>query len=103
MEALKANVNTINALENSIDDVLAKLMETINRVREYEQEAWQNFKDIARLLDDRKAKEMFYKIDATWRNVTSLKEYIQTRTLYHNKWIQNLKKRQITSKVCYKI
>ncbi len=83
LEALKANVNTINALENSIDDVLAKLMETINRVREYEQEAWQNFKDIARLLDDRKAKEMFYKIDATWRNVTSLKEYIQTRLSAH--------------------
>lgn len=83
LDTLKANVTSITVLENSIDDVLAKLMETINRVREYEQESWQNFKDIARVLDDRKAKEMFYKIDAIWRNVTSLKEYIQTRLSAH--------------------
>lgn len=83
LDTIKTNVNAINVLENSIDEVVAKLMETINRVREYEQEAWQNFKDIARVLDDRKAKEMFYKIDAIWRNVTSLKDYIQTRLSAH--------------------
>lgn len=83
LDVIKANVNTIYALEGSIDEVVSRLMETINKVRQYEQDAWQNFKDIARVLDDRKAKEMFYKIDAIWRNVTSLKEYIETRLSSH--------------------
>jgi rubrerythrin len=83
LDTLTKNVAAINALENSVDDILQKLMEQIGRVREYEQDAWQNFKEIARTLDDRKAKELFYKIDAIWRNVTSLKEYIQTRLSTH--------------------
>lgn len=80
---LQKNVEMILKLDNDVDDALTKLMEQINKIRAYEQEAWLAFKEIARVLNDKKARELFYKVDTAWRNINDMKEYIQNPFTTH--------------------
>ena len=77
LEQIKLDIQGINKADNSVDDALMKLMDQINRVRGFEQEAWKNFKEIARVLDDKKARELFYKVDGALRNVNDVLHYLQ--------------------------
>ncbi len=53
------------------------LVEQLNKIRRLEQQAWQNFKNIARVLDDKKARELFYRVDNAWRNIQEMQAYIE--------------------------
>ncbi len=77
LEDLKKEIDGVAQLDHSVDDAIMKLVEQINRMRSYEQQAWQNFKDIARVLDDKKARELYYKVDGAWRNVQEIQQYLQ--------------------------
>ena len=59
-----------------IDATLKKLMEQIDRARKYEREAWNNFKDIAHVLSDKKARELFYQMDTAHNNLKDIQEYV---------------------------
>jgi hypothetical protein len=83
LEQLSKDIELIAKLDADIDDTLTKLLEQINRARKYEQEAWSNFKEIARVLSDTKARELFYKIDTAWRNVKDIREYIEQTIALH--------------------
>lgn len=76
LKQLQKDVENILKLDHDVDEALAKLMEHINQIRGYEQDAWKNFKEIARVLNDKKARELFYRIDTDWRNVNELQQYI---------------------------
>ncbi|MDP3889128.1 MAG: hypothetical protein Q8Q25_01135, partial [bacterium] len=77
LEQMKLDVEAINKIDHEIDEALNKLLEQINRVRGYEREVWQYFKEIARVLNDKKAREIFYKIDITLKNVSDINCYIR--------------------------
>ena len=77
LERLQKQVEDILKQDHEVDDVIQMLIEQINTVRTLEQQAWQNFKDIARILDDKKARELFYTIDNAWRNIQELQHYIE--------------------------
>ena len=78
LEAISKDVEGINQLDVDIDDALAQLMEQINRVRSYDRDAWNAFKEIARVLDDVKARELFYQVETSWRNIKDVHNYIDT-------------------------
>lgn len=74
---LQQDIELVNKHDEAIDNALMQLIEQISRMRNYEQQAWQDFKDIARVLDDKKARELFYKVDNAWRNIQEIQTYIE--------------------------
>ncbi len=77
LEQMSLDVQAINKIDREIDESLNKLLEQINRVRGYERDAWRYFKDIARVLSDKKAREIFYKMDTVYKNITKVEMYIK--------------------------
>src|SRR3990172_6656360 len=67
LKQLKLDVESISNLDHAIDDALIKLMDQINRVRQYEAQAWDNFKEIAHILNDIRARELYYMIEGSAR------------------------------------
>lgn len=77
LDRLKLGIGKILTLAQDIDNALETLIEQVNRVRAYEQESWQQFKEIARVLNDKKAREIFYSMDSLSKNVSNVASYIQ--------------------------
>ncbi len=74
---LQKDVESIQELDGSVDSALATLIETMNTMRQHERDAWVNFKEIARVLSEKKARELFYMIDASWQHIKKLRDYIE--------------------------
>ena len=83
LRQIKSDVESISDLDHAIDDALVKLMESINKVREQERESWNQFKEIARVLSEKKARELFYKMDIAWRNIKDISKYLEKEFTEH--------------------
>ncbi len=91
LEQTKFDVESISQLDHDIDQALNRLMEQINRVRAYERESWEHFKNIARVLNDKKARELFFKIDTALHNIKSIDDYLQRDFTQHfNQLLQRI-------------
>jgi|SRR5579863_500180 len=77
IEQLQGYLETITKLDVELDEALKKLLEQINVIRRYERDAWQQFKDIARVLSDTKARELYHNMDVAWTNIQEVQEYLQ--------------------------
>lgn len=77
LENLRSDVEKVVKQDEAVDKALLQFVDQINKLRHYEQQAWQDFKDIARVLDDKKARELFYKIDNAWQNIQKVQEYVE--------------------------
>lgn len=77
LEQLQKEVQQVVKQDGEVDEAIGMLVDQLNKMRRLEQEAWQNFKNIARVLDDRKARELFYKVDNAWRNIQEMQGYIE--------------------------
>ncbi len=103
LEQVQRGVDAISKLDEEIDKGLNELMEQINQVRKHEHEAWQSFKDIARVLNDKKARELFYKMDTASKNISEIAVYIAQRfkTHFQQHLIENARKQveRITSAI----
>lgn len=77
LEQLKLDVEAIAKLDSSIDDALSRLMEQLNVARSYEQKAWEDFKTIADVLNDKKARELYYAMITYDENIAAISNYIQ--------------------------
>lgn len=76
LEKIKEDIEKVVKDDEEVEQAILMLVEQINKVRQVEQQAWQDFKSIARVLDDRKARELFYRVDNAWRNIQELSGYI---------------------------
>lgn len=76
IEKLKSDLNSLGDLETTIDDVINQLVDQVNKSREYEKNAWKDFKEIGRVLNDKKAKTLFYQIEADLKNIQNIKTYL---------------------------
>ena len=79
LQDLQKQVQQVVAQDEEVDKAILVLVEQITKIRNIEQQAWQEFKSIARVLDDKKAREHFYKVDAAWRNIKELQNYIEQK------------------------
>lgn len=77
LDQLKLDIEGISKLDNAIDDTLLKLIEQLNSVRRYEQQAWDNFKEISRVLNDKKARELYYGMVTFEENIVAIHNYIR--------------------------
>lgn len=80
---LQRDVVALEQFDHEVDQVINKVLEQINTVRNYDAQAWDKFKNIARLLSDTKAREQYYEIDSLLRNVQSVKLYITQTLMTH--------------------
>lgn len=78
LQDLRKEVDIVLNYDHEIEQAILMLVEQSNKMRNYEQQAWQDFKNIARVLDDKKARELFYKVDGAWRNIQDLKQYVES-------------------------
>jgi len=83
VEQLKLDVAGIRKIDNALDYALENLENQINRSRRYEENAWQLFKGIAKELSHKKARELYYKMDALWENVQGIASYLNGAFLRH--------------------
>ena len=71
-------------------------MNQINRVRQFEEQAWQNFREIARILDDTKARELYYIIEGTARNIKNISTYLERDFFSHFNTLINEATKHVT-------
>jgi uncharacterized phage infection (PIP) family protein YhgE len=83
LKQLKQDVESVANLDHEIDNALGTLMNQINRVRQYERQAWENFKEIAHILNDTKARELYYMIEGAARNIKNINTYIEQDFFNH--------------------
>lgn len=83
LKQLQKDVDLIANLDHAIDDALGTFMNQINRVRNYEAEAWKNFKEIAHILNDTKARELYYMIEGAARNIKTINTYLEQEFFTH--------------------
>lgn len=95
LERIKKDINLINQLDNDVENSLNKLLDQINRVRNYEREAWTQFKDIARVLSDKKARDLYHAMDVTWQNIKDIRDYIEQAFTQHFNQIVSTAQQQV--------
>jgi len=76
-QRLKVDVASIANLDHAIDDALSVLMDQINKARQLEKQAWENFREIAHVLNDIKARELYYLMDGAGRNIKTISIYLE--------------------------
>jgi hypothetical protein len=92
LQQLHRDVQSIALLENASDELIERVMEQRARVARYEREAWDNMREIARILSDTQARELYYKVDAAWRNVKAIHAYLdQDLKRYFDQLVTNAK------------
>jgi hypothetical protein len=83
LEQLQKDVQKINDIDNAVDEAISVLIRQINVARNFEKQAWQNFKAIAQELNDKKARELYYGMVTYWQNINDIGQYIQMPFLQH--------------------
>jgi len=83
LRQLKTDVDTIAKLDHEIDNALGTLMDQINRVRNFETQSWNNFKEIAHILNDTRARELYYMIEGAARNIKNISNYLEQEFFAH--------------------
>jgi hypothetical protein len=83
LKSLQNDVLSIGRLDKAVDEALRTLMDQINRVRQYETDAWKNFKEIAKILNDTKARELYFTIDGAAKNIKSISSYLEREFFTH--------------------
>lgn len=76
-EQIKADLESLAQKDSLLNEALMQIMSLVNECRQYELRSWKNFKEIARVLNDEKAKELFYQIDANYKNIQAILNYLQ--------------------------
>lgn len=95
LKQMKTDVENVARIDHDIDEALNTLFEQINKVREYEADAWDNFKEIARVLNDIKARELYYTMDIIAKNIEDIQAYIQQDYTRHFNQLSTTAKQQI--------
>jgi len=76
IDQVKKHIEILKQIDQAIEQSLSTVIEIINSVRKHEHEAWQYFKEIGEILSDKKARELFYKIDVALQNVKQMSKYL---------------------------
>lgn len=76
LDALDQAIKTMKENDQLLSEAMVQLMSLVQECRTYESTSWQHFKTIGRILNDEKAKELFYEIDAAYKNVQAILNYM---------------------------
>lgn len=77
LEQLMVDVQAIGEVENRVDESLSQLLQQINAIRMYDKQAWDAFKEIARVVDDEKALQLYHVVDTALHNIKDIGDYLE--------------------------
>lgn len=90
LEQLKLDVKAIQELDAKLDESFEMLFKQIDVCNQYEQKAWDNFKEIARELNDKEARKLYYDTEGLHNDIKKVSEYISgSFATYFNQTIQS--------------
>lgn len=73
---LNADTQDIVTVDQKVDTAITALLEQLNLVRAYKQQAWEDFKAIERELSDQRARELVFEMRALEKNIKDIKAYL---------------------------
>jgi hypothetical protein len=79
LEQIKLDLKALQAVDQKIDEALDILFKQIDVANQYEQKAWDNFKDIARELNDKIARKSYYETEGLLKDIQNVHSYIVTQ------------------------
>lgn len=77
LEQLIVDVQAIGEVENRVDESLSRLLEQLGAIRRYDKQAWDAFKEIARVVDDEKARQLYQVVDTALNNIKDIGDYLE--------------------------
>ena len=82
IDQLGKDIKTIHDIDdNKIDPTLIQANKTIDECRDYETKAWDSFKAIAKELDDKKARNLYYQMNNYKQNIDQKSSYLKSTLL----------------------
>jgi hypothetical protein len=87
LEEVKKEIEFVGKIDSAVDEAINTLIGLLNQGRNFEMQAWGDFKAISRELSDKKARDLFYRIDTYWRNIKDIQVYITTKLTEHMNYL----------------
>lgn len=87
LEEVKKEIEFVGKIDAAVDEAINTLIDLLNKGRNFEMQAWGDFKAISRELSDKKARDLFYRIDTYWRNVKDIQVYVTTKLAEHMNYL----------------
>lgn len=87
LEEVRKEIEFVGKIDNAVDEAITTLIGLLNQARNFEMQAWGDFKAISRELSDKKARDLFYRIDTYWRNIKDIEVYITTKLTEHMNYL----------------
>ncbi len=79
LDQIKLDLKALQAVDQKIDEALDTLFKQIDVANQYEQKAWDNFKDIARELNDKIARKSYYETEGLLKDIQNVHSYITSQ------------------------
>ena len=76
LEQLKLNIKALQELDKKLDQALDTLFQQIDIANQYEQKAWETFKEVARELDDKAARKSYYETEGLLKDIKNIHSYL---------------------------
>lgn len=89
LNQLQKDIDAIIVLDHDIDTALNRLMEQVNRVRDYERSAWDALREIGQVLSDKRAQELYYQMETLWKNAKDVHKYVMNDYSQHFTIVSN--------------
>lgn len=81
IDQIGKDITAIGALDEQSDKTLIQSLKTIDECHDYETKAWNNYKEIAKELDDKKARTLYYQISNCKKNIEEKSKYLKNNLL----------------------
>lgn len=77
VELLKKQMEYIDKLDDSLDQVMSQVATSIAACRTFEKKAWENYKSIGKELNDKRAKDLYYQIESYHQSILKQLDYLK--------------------------
>lgn len=74
---LQTELKALTQLDRDLDNVIIKVIEQVRKCNDYESRAWEDFKQIGRVLNDETAKALYYQVSNYADNIKLVLAYLQ--------------------------
>lgn len=75
---LQASLAQLTQVDSDLDSVVIKAIDQVQKSNEYERKAWEDFKQIGRVLNDESARKLYYQVISYRKNIKLILNYLKT-------------------------
>lgn len=94
VDQIEKDIKLIGEVDKKIDQTFLQACKTIDECRDYETKSWDAFKAIAKELDDKKARNLYYQMNNYKQNIDQKSTYLKSTLLpyLHNVLVAKIEK-----------